>query len=153
MELYFSNKTRKSLDVYESKYLALFEKTLNYLNLGLNYSMSVTFVSLKKIKEINTVYRNINRPTDVISFAYLDDIKEKNISYEGMLIDLGEIYICYDVAIKNAKKYGNSDERELCFLYVHGLLHLLGYDHMKKEDEEVMFSLQDKILPPTKKEN
>ena len=48
----------------------------------------------------------------------------------------------------NAKKYGNTLDRELCFLFVHGLLHLLGYDHQTKEQEEIMFSLQDKILPP-----
>ena len=66
----------------------------------------------------------------------------------GFPLDLGEIYICYDVASTNAKKYGNTLDRELCFLFVHGLLHLLGYDHQTKEQEEIMFSLQDKILPP-----
>ena len=66
-------------------------------------------------------------------------------------VDLGEIYICYDICLKNAKKYGNSFDREFCFLFIHGLLHLLGYDHQTKEQEEVMFKLQDEILPP--KEN
>ena len=61
-------------------------------------------------------------------------------------IDLGEIYICIDVAKENALQYKNSLNRELSFLFVHGLLHLLGYDHMKQEDEEVMFHLQDIIL-------
>ena len=65
--------------------------------------------------------------------------------------NLGEIYICYDICLKNAKKYGNSFDREFCFLFIHGLLHLLGYDHQTKEQEEVMFKLQDEILPP--KEN
>ena len=63
-----------------------------------------------------------------------------------MPVILGDIYISLDKASEQAKEYGHSMKRELCFLFVHGLLHLLGYDHMKKEDEEIMFPLQDKIL-------
>jgi probable rRNA maturation factor len=59
---------------------------------------------------------------------------------------LGEILICLPQAKRQAKEYGNTEQRELSFLFVHGLLHLLGYDHMKKEDEEIMFPLQEKIL-------
>ena len=81
--------------------------------------------------------------------AFLDDKNE--IINNSKIIDLGEIYICYDICLKNAKKYGNSFDREFCFLFIHGLLHLLGYDHQTKEQEEVMFKLQDEILPP--KEN
>ena len=70
---------------------------------------------------------------------------------------LGEIFICVPQALRQAKEIGNSSERELSFLFVHGLLHLLGYDHTKKEDEEVMFPLQEKILSvyleTSKKEN
>ena len=74
-------------------------------------------------------------------------ILSKNEVIKGDVpIDLGEIYICYDVAFENAQKYGNTIHRELCFLFVHGLLHLFGYDHMTKEDEEIMFPLQEKIL-------
>ena len=148
MLLLISNKTRKNVSKFETIYNELFKKTLKLLNLNENVTMSVTFVSVKKIHEINKKYRNIDRKTDVISFAYLDDIKEKNINLNGFPLDLGEIYICYDVASTNAKKYGNTLDRELCFLFVHGLLHFLGYDHQTKEQEEIMFSLQDKILPP-----
>ena len=66
--------------------------------------------------------------------------------FRSMPVILGDIYISLDKASEQAKEYGHSMKRELCFLFVHGLLHLLGYDHMKKEDEEIMFSLQDKIL-------
>ena len=59
---------------------------------------------------------------------------------------LGEIYISIDKALEQAKEYGHSEKREFCFLFVHGLLHLLGYDHMNSEDEKVMFGLQDIIL-------
>ena len=102
-----------------------------------------------KIHEINKEYRKIDRPTDVISFAFLDDYQE---TIKGDIpVDLGEIYICYDVAKSNAISYGNTIDRELRFLFVHGLLHLFGYDHMKKEDEEIMFPLQEKILERIKK--
>ena len=59
---------------------------------------------------------------------------------------LGEIFICVPRALEQAKEIGNSDERELSFLFVHGLLHLLGYDHMKEEDAKIMFPLQEEIL-------
>ena len=145
MELYVDNTTNYKLKNYEKLYEHLFLKTLKKLSLDENYIMSVTFVSIDKIHEINLNYRHIDRPTDVISFAFMDDINEKNISGDFPK-DLGEIYICYDVADENRKKYDNSIERELSFLFVHGLLHLLGYDHMEKEDEVEMFKLQDEIL-------
>lgn len=146
MELNFYNKTRKDLTGYKEKYFNLFNRTKDILKLKNDFTMSVTIVSKKKIHELNRDYRGIDRPTDVISFAFLDD---KNEILKGDFpVDLGEIYICYDVCKKNALKYGNTLDRELCFLYVHGLLHLLGYDHQTKEQEKEMFSLQDVILPP-----
>ena len=145
MELYIDNTTTHELKSYEKLYEHLFLKTLKTLELDENYIMSVTFVDTLRIHEINKEYRNIDRPTDVISFAFMDDINEQNIVGDFPK-DLGEIYICYDVANENRKNYNNSIERELSFLFVHGLLHLLGYDHMEKEDEIEMFGLQDKIL-------
>ncbi len=145
MELFIDNITKYDLTKYEPIYEKLFKKTLKILNLDDNYLMSVTFVDTEKIHEINKEYRSIDRPTDVISFAFMDDFNERNIKTDFPK-DLGEIYICYDVADENRKKYDNSIERELCFLFVHGLLHLLGYDHMNEEDEKEMFSLQDLVL-------
>ena len=106
--------------------------------------MSVTFVDKPTIHEINKTYRFKDAPTDVISFAFLDDKNEVIIG--DIPVDLGEIYICYEVADENRQKYQNSIKRELCFLFVHGLLHLLGYDHQTKEQEEQMFPLQEVIL-------
>lgn len=133
------------LDKFNDIYLDLFKKTLEIIKFNDNVQMSVTFVNKEFIHQLNKNYRNIDRPTDVISFAYLDDKNEHNIK-SPYPIDLGEIYICIDVAKENALQYKNSLNRELSFLFVHGLLHLLGYDHMKQEDEEVMFHLQDIIL-------
>ena len=145
MELYISNEINIDLSEFEKIYQDLFSKTLKTLNKGNRYIVSVTFVNKDLIHEINLTYRNVDKETDVISFAFLDDINETKIN-SNYPIDLGEIYICYDVAIENATKYGNSINRELSFLFVHGLLHLFGYDHQKEEDEKIMFGLQDKIL-------
>jgi len=149
MEFSFNNETNNTLEEYSELYEKLFLKTLKTLNLSSKYIVSVTIVSKEEIHRINREYRHIDRPTDVISFAFLDDKKEI-VKGGDIPIDLGEIYICYDVAEENAKKYGNTLKRELCFLSVHGYLHLLGYDHITKEDETIMFGLQDVILPPNK---
>lgn len=93
------------------------------------------------IHRLNKEYRGIDRPTDVISFA-LEDEKEM----ESPIRVLGDIYISIDKIKEQSEAYGHSYLREFAFLSVHGLLHLLGYDHMTKEDEEKMFSYQEEIL-------
>ena len=104
--------------------------------------LSVIFVDNKEIQKINKEYRNLDKVTDVISFA-LEDNNEEII---GERI-LGDIYISIDKMKEQASEYGHSEKRELSFLCCHGLLHLLGYDHVKsKEEEKVMFDLQDEIL-------
>ncbi len=105
-------------------------------------NFNVIIVDNEYIHKINKEYRGIDRPTDVISFALED---EHDIDYKDFRL-LGDIYISIDKAKEQAKEYGHSFKREICFLSVHGLLHLLGYDHMKKEDEVVMFSKQEAIL-------
>ena len=107
-----------------------------------NVMFNVIIIDNKKIHEINKEYRMIDRPTDVISFA-LEDNKENFISKIRML---GDIYISYEKVISQALDYNHSQDRELCFLAIHGLLHLLGYDHMNKEDEIKMFELQKELL-------
>ena len=107
-----------------------------------NAIFSVIFVDNDTIQEINKEYRGIDRVTDVISFAFEDSGKQV---YNNVRL-LGEIYICIPRMIEQANEYGHSEKRELSFLAVHGLLHLLGYDHMNKEDEEVMFGKQELIL-------
>ncbi len=107
-----------------------------------NANFSIVFVDNEKIQDLNRNYRNIDRITDVISFAFEDN---EEISYNNMRF-LGEIYICIPRMIEQAKEYGHSETRELAFLTVHGLLHLLGYDHMTKEEEEIMFKIQEEVL-------
>lgn len=151
MELDFDSQV-SGYEKYEDIYLGLLEKTFNHLRLSCDAILSVTLVDNKFIHELNREYRNVDRPTDVISFAFLDGDEQRDEKLHGQgPVPLGDIYISVEKAQEQAKEYGHPLERELSFLFVHGLLHLLGYDHMTKEDEVVMFKLQDEILPP--KEN
>lgn len=108
-----------------------------------NAYFDVILVNEKTIQKINREYRNIDKVTDVISFAFEDN--DKN-SYNNIRI-LGEIYICIPRMKEQAKMYGHNETREIAFLAVHGLLHLLGYDHtISKEEEEKMFRKQELVL-------
>ena len=103
---------------------------------------NIIFVSNKEIHEINREYRHTDRVTDVISFALEDN---QDVVYQDFRL-LGDIYIAIDVAYDQAIEYNHSREREVCFLATHGLLHLLGYDHMTEEEEKEMFGKQEELL-------
>lgn len=103
---------------------------------------NIIFVSNKEIHKINKEYRKVDRITDVISFALEDN---NAIKYEGFRL-LGDIYIAIDVAYEQALEYNHSKTREVCFLATHGILHLLGYDHMQEDEEKIMFSHQEELL-------
>ena len=107
-----------------------------------NAIFSIIFVEDEEIHNINKEYRGVDRVTDVISFAFEDN---ENILYNNIRM-LGDIYICIPQMKRQAEEYKHSEKRELSFLTVHGLLHLLGYDHMNPEEEKVMFELQELIL-------
>ncbi|MBL7573311.1 rRNA maturation RNase YbeY [Staphylococcus saccharolyticus] len=115
-------------------------------NINNDAELSVTFVDKDEIQNINKIYRDKDKVTDVISFALEED--EPDIEFNELDIPrvLGDIIICTDVAKEQAENYGHSFERELGFLALHSFLHLLGYDHMNKEDEKEMFGRQDDIL-------
>ena len=140
MEIEIFNETNESLDnelgivydvlIHGLKKLKIDEAIFNVIIVDNDY-----------IHKLNKEYRDIDRETDVITFA-LEDDKTFNPSVRI----LGDVYISIDKAKSQSVEYGHSLLRELCFLAVHGMLHLLGYDHMKKEDEIVMFKLQDEIL-------
>ena len=141
------NSFDQSFNNYEEKYTFLLEKTLKHLSLHFEPYISVTLVDNEYIHEINRNYRHIDRPTDVISFAFLDDNPNRDKMFQSKeMVVLGEIYISIDKAKEQALAYDHSLERELSFLFVHGLLHLLGYDHMNENDEKIMFALQEEIL-------
>ena len=151
MELDFISEI-EGYEKYEEVYLSLLKKTFKHLKLKCEAILSVSFVDNEFIHKMNREYRGVDRPTDVISFAFLDGEDNRDQLLHGTgPVSLGDIYISVDKAKEQAEEYGHPLERELSFLFVHGLLHLLGYDHMTKEDEEVMFKLQDEILPPKEK--
>ena len=105
--------------------------------------VSIIIVDNEYIHKINKEYRGKDRETDVISFALEDE--DSIVLPDGIRV-LGDIYISIDKAREQAKLYGHSLKREICFLAVHGFYHLLGYDHMSKEDEEIMFKKQEEVL-------
>ena len=108
-----------------------------------NTCFDVIFVDNDYIHNLNKTYRGIDRVTDVITFA-LDD--EESVENASGIDILGDIYICVPRAKEQAKEYGHSFLREICFLAVHGFYHLLGYDHQTKEEEKIMFGKQEEVL-------
>ena len=134
------NETNEKIEELKDVEMVL-KKAIEIEKLGV-VNFNVIIVDNEFIHKMNREYRGIDRPTDVISFALED---EHDIDYDDFRL-LGDIYISIDKAKEQAKEYGHSLRREICFLSVHGLLHLLGYDHMEKEDEKVMFARQEMIL-------
>lgn len=156
------NKTR-----YKRKYIdtidVIFNSTVQELNLPCkDLEVNVYFVSNAKIKEMNKNFRNVDKVTDVLSFPTLlksgeggMQLIEKNLNKEKFINDinpetnnimLGDIVICLNKAFKQAKEYSNSKEREVGYLLMHGLLHLLGYDHIDDSDKKVMREREKQII-------
>lgn len=147
MEVVFDNPYGKEFDWLNERYSEIAKAAFSYLDVKENYEIDVSLVDDETIHQINKDYRNVDRVTDVISFAFNDD-KNPNDQINSLEVQkmLGEILICLPQAKRQAAEIGNTLERELSFLFTHGLLHLLGYDHMTPEDEAIMFPLQEKIL-------
>jgi len=145
MEIDF-NSLYQEFNQYEDIYLEIANKAIKHLGLSFEPIISVSLVDEETIHQINNDYRHIDRVTDVISFAFNDGEDREKLYHSNQMVVLGDIYICVDQAKRQADEYGHSLDREMRFLFVHGLLHLLGYDHMTKEDEEIMFPLQEEIL-------
>ncbi len=144
MKVNFNNFANAEI---KSKILEIFNIATEMINVNKNISANITVVGRQKIRELNNQFRQVDRVTDVLSFPlYEKDEICDLLSENEDVVDIGDIVICKSRALEQAKEYGHSFEREFCFLALHGLLHLLGFDHIEKSDEKVMFSLQDKIL-------
>ena len=120
-------------DFFEKINKAIFNTVLKEIQSDKFYELSK--VSKEEIKKINNDYRKIDKSTDVLSF----ELKDNDYL-------LGEIFICEEISNEQAKSKNFSKRYEICLLFAHGLLHLLGYDHLNKDDEKEMFDLQEKIL-------
>ena len=143
IDFVFDNEVDNFENNYEQDFIAIIEQALKTLSIEDDVEVSCVLVDDERIHEINREYRHIDRSTDVISFAMEDN---DQFYVEGMPRTLGDIFISVDHAKKQAEEYGHSLRREMCFLFTHGILHLLGYDHMTDEQEKEMFGLQDEIL-------
>ncbi|HIT49815.1 MAG TPA: rRNA maturation RNase YbeY [Candidatus Pelethenecus faecipullorum] len=134
MKIEFFNQTQQNTKPFEKLIRRVFR------SVDLKKEFNLIFVTDEEIKRLNQTYRKIDRVTDVLSFALCDDLENE------MKNSLGDIFIAVDQARRQASEYGHSLKREMAFLAVHGYLHLLGYDHQTKEEEEQMFAKQEAIL-------
>ena len=105
--------------------------------------ISLTMVSPEEIRELNRDYRNVDSVTDVLSFPQFEG--KEDLPEEGELC-LGDVVICEDKVREQAAEYGHSYEREFTYLFVHSLLHLLGYDHMNDEEKAVMRNKEEEVM-------
>ncbi len=155
--------TNKKCEKYIDLILGTFEKAQKVLALPDNLEVNVSCVSSCKIKKLNRVFRDTNKVTDVLSFPTLLPAGQvgmgliiDKLSVENFPLDvnpqtnnlvLGDLCICLPRVKKQGKQFGHGFERELCYLSLHGLLHLLGYDHMTENDKREMRKMEEKILP------
>ena len=134
------NKTvDKSYRKYDEDLHILFNDIISHFELDEN-DLTVILVKDKYMRKINKQYRNKDYATDVISFANEDDSLEENYNY------LGDIFINVEATNRQAIQLGHSYRREYSFLFMHGMLHCLGFDHIKKEDEVIMIEKQKEII-------
>lgn len=142
-----------TLKDYQKVFKKILKRVKKEVGVKGKVGMSVTLCDNAYIKELNKTYRNKDSATDVLSFAIEDNESEELLAQMKKMSsvrELGDIVISYERAQEQARDYDHSLNREMCFLFTHGVLHLLGYDHVNKSDEEKMFSLQKKILEDMK---
>ena len=119
-------------------------------NAELPVEVSISVVDAGEMREINAGFRGIDSVTDVLSFPQyfgIDDILEEiELNEEGREMLLGDVVLCYDRMLEQAEEYGTSEEREVVYLYVHSIMHLLGYDHMTEEDRAEMREHEERVM-------
>ncbi len=151
MKILLNNAPRQ----FKSTFKKVANVAMKVLGQPKKLSVVATFVDGEEIRQLNSQYRNIDKVTDVLSFPTIDnyghgvvDIDKYPYEVDGRTgyLNLGDIFICMDVAKKQAEEYGHSLKRESAFLFLHGLLHLLGYDHIEPQDEIQMKEAANEIL-------
>lgn len=109
--------------------------------------VSVSFVTPEEIQTLNRDYRNVDRVTDVLSFPQFDSVDDLiDMQEETGVAELGDVVICMDRAKEQAEEFGHPLEREVIYLFVHSILHLLGYDHMEEEEKAEMRAREDEVM-------
>jgi probable rRNA maturation factor len=142
MDILFDNR-QEVVTIEEDVYSALeraIEEVLKVENRTTDYEVSVTFVDNDEIRELNRLYRGVDKETDVLSFP----MEEGEMIFCGNM--LGDIVISAEKALEQSKEYGHSLLREIVYLAVHSMFHLLGYDHMTEEDKEVMRAKEKEVM-------
>ena len=157
MSITIENETEDSFDFdYEEIITKVIDEAISYVDLPYESEVSVTITDSDRIKEINSEFRHIDKPTDVLSFpmieyekeAYFEDFEQRDDLFNpetGELM-LGDIVLNIDRVKSQALDYGHSQIRELAFLTAHSMLHLFGYDHMKDDERIIMEKKQEEIL-------
>lgn len=154
MKVYFQNFGFHF--IIKHKIRKILNSTLNEIPLDFKgFSINIAFVSVKKVSELNKIFKEIDKPTDVLSFPSFELNKGKNFNYKEMvkeidksdgLISLGDIAICKKIAKEQAKLLKHSFKREVCFLSLHGFLHIWGFNHNSEDDENEMNLISKKVL-------
>jgi probable rRNA maturation factor len=143
MKIYFAEEhvvTREILDTM----LKAAEICIDAENIDVDRSeISVTFVDMEEIHQLNRDYREVDSPTDVLSFPQFDDLND--LPEDGE-IALGDVVICKEKAEEQAEEFGHSFEREIIYLFVHSVLHLLGYDHMDEDEKKIMRRREEEVM-------
>ena len=132
----------------------VFERALNYLKQPQNAEISVTFLTEDEIRVLNKEYRDVDESTDVLSFPMLDIVSgeiidekfSQDFNFDTNNYVLGDVFISRDFVSAQAKANKKGYYDEVCYLALHSLLHLLGYDHATEQEKQIMFDLQDKII-------
>lgn len=140
---------------FEKDLLRVYERVSQVVSFPKKVNVNLTFISKEEIRSLNNETRGIDKVTDVLTYPYVElsvgkklkisDYKA-NVDMQTGLLTIGDIYICLDRAIEQAKEYNHTLRREVCFLLCHGLLHIAGYDHMNKTDEQIMTEKQEQIM-------
>lgn len=145
MEIIFDDRQgyKKLDDGFMNKIENVMKECLSLEGYSDDYEVSLSFVDNDEIRELNNNFRGIDRVTDVLSFPLMTD-DEFDIEYEEE--SLGDIVISIERADEQAKEYGHSLEREVCFLVCHSMFHLLGYDHMEEDEAKEMHSKEEMVL-------
>ena len=150
LKIYFENNQEKHSIHYKLKLLIRHTilETLDYEGMENDAEVSVTFVDDEGIRELNKKFRNMDKPTDVLSFPLLDyEGESEEPFFDELCHNLGDIVISLERAMAQANEFGHSFEREVAFLTAHSMLHLLGYDHeLSDEDDADMRKRQNDIM-------
>ncbi|WKX02786.1 rRNA maturation RNase YbeY [Candidatus Mycoplasma mahonii] len=146
-KVYIENEHKISFS-YKRLYKKILNEILTYLKIEGQSEVNVIIVDNKSIKAISKKYKHIDKPTDVLSFSAGFKKLKHQIHYNMF----GDIFISYEKVFEQSKTYNHSQKREWCYLFSHGLLHLIGYDHVTKKNEEEMNQIVDIIMKKIKVE-